>query len=174
MNKRFNPLSAAVAVATAGVMVTVAGCAMGTHADRTSADSSNTSTTPLAMTGQSTETPGQAMNQPATTVQTAQAMPSTPWKDPNATGLQGRTQGDTSATPAPTVTQPAATGSYPGAAPATADYSRSNNPPSNNPPNNGMSGSASTNSGSMNTATRMDTAGSDNNTQPLPPRTDRN
>lgn len=178
MSSKFSPLSAAVAAATAGVILTVAGCAMGTRSSENTevaglsrdADTSPTlaQATPTNPLDDSATNPGiassadmpgttTASSYPATTPMPADTASTTSassgaWNGAQATSPGGM-QGDTA--PASAAATPPSTST------STPTYPDSSAQPS----------SASDNTTAGGTASSNGSYGAD---QPLPPRSDRN
>lgn len=159
MSKRFNPLSSAIAVATASVLLAVGGCAGTRSSDDTVALSADRTAEDLKSgTPQSSMGEGSGTMTAPTTVATAEPMdPSAPIQPSQQATVIA--QGDTSATPmappqAPTTTTPAYTSS---------DSSM-----------NSSTSMPSASTDTMNTTTSSTPAPLSSDTEPLPPRTDRN
>lgn len=180
---KFNPLSTAVAVATASLMVVVAGCAMnhdGTTVAGDSRDSDRNAerlaqTTPMDPTVTANESlRGDQSNPPADSSQMAQSGTSTEPTPPVA-------QADTSAAPYPSTqtaqAQPSST--YPS---TTSSYPSSSTSSSTDTSSSSMNGTPSTTTPSTTASTTpsTDTSSSSSTTSgssyqsSLPPRSDRN
>lgn len=178
MSRKFSPLSTAVALATAGMIVTVAGCAMGTRSND-STDTAGLSRESI----QNSQLPNVENVPPGPGTQTADASATSPgqWTQPApvAAAMQNN---DTAAIPRGDQSAPVANDAYPSgtstsvsSTPSTA-YTPSTTGSASTMPNTSSTVSTTANTAStMSSSSDMSSTTTANNAgQTLPPRSDRN